>query len=386
MFEGVDFGEKPRNCNTGAGNSHLGYGVDTLHLSYYGILNLDRLSSYDSSRELLDDSKRLFDIWDLTYQLLPHGMGRFYYVFKNDYFLIKVSRKNSSFVSLSIQVKSYAFNHLGEDVFSAIEKIRDFFFLSVERVSVSRLDLYCDFQTREDMQLLNRMNVVSRSSSVAFYYDSVRLSGVVVGAGREISFRLYNKTLEAAKMGKEWSVKRYYDLPYYEPSSLIWRAEFQIKTVQSIFEGFTYENMRERFSEIWSYLTKKWLRFSAPCGDRSHTTRWRPLSWWAMISAQFGDCSTLSARRVCSSKPDISAKTRQYISSLAALSVHLPVREYRDVFSLAFSQGMLYSDSVGETFEDIFNRYRERHAAKYFKKVKPFIKQYIQEKDLCLIK
>ena len=69
---------------------------------------------------------------------------------------------------------------------------------------VSRIDLYVDFVSDLDMEAWGRTAWLTRARSVNAYAVDDRFSGWAIGMGGPMAARLYDKTLELAKSGKNW--------------------------------------------------------------------------------------------------------------------------------------------------------------------------------------
>lgn len=93
---------------------------------------------------------------------------------------------------------------------------------------VSRIDLFVDFASPENMESWTREAWVTRAALLNQYADKGTFSGWSIGMGGNMGARLYNKILEIV------SSKKAYLIPLWQAAGWdnetpIWRLEFEIK-------------------------------------------------------------------------------------------------------------------------------------------------------------
>lgn len=128
-----------------------------------------------------------------------------------------------------VQVRSEYLTAVGpEEAVSVITKLVE----GMGRVSgspkISRIDLYADFGTDHDLANLPGNNWMKRSKKRSIHEESDQVTGISFGGGNEVSARLYDKTREILKSGKDY-LKPLWGLEGWEEGSQVWRMEFQIR-------------------------------------------------------------------------------------------------------------------------------------------------------------
>jgi hypothetical protein len=104
------------------------------------------------------------------------------------------------------------------------------------------------------------------------------VSGFSIGKG-EIRARIYNKTLEARKVGKEWQ----FELWDKDGNLEVWRVEFQLR--REALKSFGIENLDDFLNasqSIWDYCTNQWL--SMRSGGKNPSRR-KVIPFWRQVQA-----------------------------------------------------------------------------------------------------
>ena len=132
------------------------------------------------------------------------GKGFFPYVLRDNAFHIQLSRSRSipfAYVQLSSQYLTFkALLDAEKSLHHVLKKLGTI----AESANVSRIDLFVDFVTSENMESWNRHAWVTRAAAINTYSVEREFSGWMIGAGGVISCRLYNKTLEIKQSRKAY--------------------------------------------------------------------------------------------------------------------------------------------------------------------------------------
>lgn len=119
-------------------------------------------------------------------------------------------------------------------------------------------------------------------------------TGFVIGAGKRVMARIYDKDLEL-----DAHRKTNYYLPYWNQSEYaggpVTRVEFELK--RAFFrEAWAMEtgelldevgSVLDNVDAIWKYLTQKWMRVMEPNETDSRKSRWPLFFEWEVISRRF---------------------------------------------------------------------------------------------------
>jgi hypothetical protein len=153
--------------------------------------------------------------------------------------------------------------------------------------SVSRIDLYADFQgLSPDASCRERF--VCRAGAVRVFEQEGSFTGIQLGmrSTKTFSARIYNKTLELGSSGADWWYAIWGDA--YNPTLPVFRVEFEIgRKAITDFGLDTPEQVLAAAGDLWRYGTEEWLTYRTP--TRSERSRW-PLSpeWIAVQRATLG--------------------------------------------------------------------------------------------------
>lgn len=344
--QGTDQG---RACNTAlATYNKVGQGIDTMHLTYYGFPSEDALGTLNAIRisPSIDPQSFLVDVAGQTLKVSPHGMGRFYYALRNEYFVVKLSRPTlSKFPCAQVQIKSAAFFKYGYD--RSLRFANDIVnhYCSVDSISLSRLDIYMDIETDYSFKGASRLNFVSRAKAFALYHYGTAFTGVSVGLGSEVSFRLYDKLLEASQQNKAYWITHYKDC-----QNPVWRCEFQLSGFALRQYDITYQNHLDKLPSLWAYLSGKWLRHVDISHDDSNNRRWCTSSFWSFVSQAFSGADVQPLQRIkqVRTPETVNKVVKRAISAIASFSVGGSYRDFSEVL-LDFidkSQAVLQTDNT----------------------------------------
>jgi hypothetical protein len=148
---------------------------------------------------------------------------------------------------------------------------------------VSRVDLFADVQGW-NILATDRRRFAARANSRRTYEDGDDLTGLQWGAGKSILARIYDKTVEIQKDGKDWWPSVWGSS--YEPSQHVIRTEFQVKRdALREFGLHSPEQVLAARPMLWKYLTENWLSLREPSGDSNLSRRPVDPDWLVIQTA-----------------------------------------------------------------------------------------------------
>lgn len=270
----------------------LRWGADSIYLSYQGNLypeineQLANLKHLAQSDKVHEQAKAQFKIGDHLFEVKDKGTSMFNYVLEDNAFRIQLSRPGKAvpmaYVKLSSEYLTYktpadAEKHLA-DVLSQLGAIES-------TANVSRIDLFVDFVSEQDMESWNREAWVTHGSGVNAYAIDNHFTGWSIGLGGVMAARLYDKLYEIIKSNKG------YLIPLWEKAGWtagepIWRLEFEFKrqflTQKDLFK---LTDVLANLNGLWSYAMTEWLKLTIPNPDDKTRSRWAIHPLWSALSS-----------------------------------------------------------------------------------------------------
>jgi hypothetical protein len=164
--------------------------------------------------------------------------------------------------------------------------------LKISGTRISRLDICVDTDECSFNQS-DILGVVTYSKSKTLHYvsdvDDVNYSGrsftgLTIGRGKSILCRIYDKTREIQKSGKDW-FKDIWQKNEWNEESPVWRVEFQLR--RNVLKEFGINSVEDTFSSIdslWKYLTTQWLQIKNPDKNQK-VTYWKNKKKWQIIQS-----------------------------------------------------------------------------------------------------
>lgn len=288
----------PSNTATNNSNNQdnkikiLRFGVDSLYLSYQGEL-YDRIDERLSTLKYLarsenpeQQAKAQLKIGDHLFEVKDKGSNMFAYVLEDNAFRIQLSRPKKSVPMAYVKVSSeYLTYKTPEQAEKHLYDILNELGVLQSTANVSRIDLYVDFVSHQDMEAWTREAWVTRAGSVNAYASDKRFTSWAIGMGGVIAARLYDKLLEIVKSNKG------YLIPLWEMAGRIegepvWRLEFEFKRdflkqkgIIPLTEVLFYLN------GLWSYATTEWLKLTIPNEDDQTRARWPVHELWQQLAS-----------------------------------------------------------------------------------------------------
>ena len=240
----------------------LASGVDALYLSGWAELPELLLAKLERAKTRAQgtQSPTSFTFGGIDFGLASHGVQKYEYWLSNEYAALGLTSKKS-IPPMRWQPRSEFLHGLGVE--SALDAIRTVTSAEVglHRLSVSRVDLYSDWQGWE-LGLSDEPRFVRRARHVAADLDGDAWTGFTFGRRRSgtIGGRIYDKTAEIAggKGNPMW-----FEIwkERYVPDSPVIRVEFEFHR-QALFKEFgldTPEEVLANLGGLWGHATESWL-------------------------------------------------------------------------------------------------------------------------------
>ena len=273
----------------------LRHGVDSVYLSYPGGIDRHVAVMLQELKELaqsVDDHRQAGGAYyngDHIFTVLPRGRGRFAFVLEDNWFRLELSNASANVLPLAhVQMRSEYLTAVGvEEALAVLDGLIPEFGEASGPATLSRIDLFVDFTTDLDLTSLPGDHWVKRCRKRDIHEDRDYVTGMTFGAGNEVSARLYDKTRELLKSGKDY-LKPLWAAQGWEEGQTVWRMEFQVRR-----EGLPDE-LRGPASDsvpllglLWRYLTTEWLRLAVPSDTDETRTRWPVHPLWEALAGVF---------------------------------------------------------------------------------------------------
>src|SRR5690606_24552027 len=270
----------------------LRHGVDSLYLSFQGCIDPElavwlqecKLKAQSINEHAI--SLAGIGIDDHQFMVLPRGRGRFAFVLEDNWFSIQLSNASAGIMPLAlVQVRSEYLTAVGpEAAIATITELVQGMGTVENPPKISRIDLFADFCTDHDLTAFPGSHWVKRSKKRSIHEDSDQVTGISFGSGNEVSARLYDKTRELLKSGKDY-MKPLWTQEGWSGQDQVWRMEFQIRR-----EGLPVQ-MHGPAGEVlgccgslWRYLCDDWLRLAVPSESDETRSRWPTHPLWGDLS------------------------------------------------------------------------------------------------------
>jgi hypothetical protein len=270
---------------------YLRFGVDSLYLSYQGNLfpyidqqlsDLKKLAQSDRPEQQV---KAQIKLGEHLFEVKDKGTSMFSYVLEDNAFRIQLSRPNKAVPMAYIKLSSEYLTHklpadAEKHLYSLLKQLGN-----IESLAhVSRIDLFVDFVSYQNMEAWTREAWVTRASSVNAYAIDNRFTGWTIGLGGVIAARLYDKLYELITSNKA------YLIPLWEYSGRkegepVWRLEFEFK--RDFLKQKNLINLVDvlaNLNGLWSYATTEWLKLTQPNHEDETRSRWPIHPMWQALS------------------------------------------------------------------------------------------------------
>jgi hypothetical protein len=268
----------------------LRWGIDSLYLTYPGEVfeevdtRLKTLKKIAQSPEAHEQAQAQYLVGKHIFEVKDKAPKGFAYVLEDGAFRIQISRSSKLPVAY-VKISSGYLAHVGpakaeEEARIIVNELIDV----RELPNVSRIDLYVDFVTPENMEW-SREAWITRASSIDSYSEGGTFTGWVVGKGGIISARLYYKLLQATKIGANYLLDLWRQAGW-NGEGKVWRLEFQLRRELLSQHGLPkLAAVLDNLNGLWSYATTEWLRLTLPSADDKTRSRWPIHPLWGYLSS-----------------------------------------------------------------------------------------------------
>ncbi|MEI8148340.1 MAG: hypothetical protein WCG62_04590 [Actinomycetes bacterium] len=261
----------------------LASGVDAMYLSGRGELPRSLVEELVEGRRAADEAEGPvpFMFGGLEFGIQPRSFGKYKYSLIHSLMQIGVTT-SASLPALRVQPRAELLHGLGPE--AALSVCRDLGDQELGDViwSLSRLDLFCDVQGW-DLVGDDRHRFVARSRRRDTHEEGDEFTGFEFGrrATKTVCARIYDKTLQITKSGKDWWIDKWGE--DYDPSLQVLRVEFEIGRQGLVEFGMEHPEVALcRAAGVWAGLTEDWLSYRSPTSDATKS-RWPVAIEWESI-------------------------------------------------------------------------------------------------------
>ena len=285
-------------CNTAPYNSTntgengfrlLRVAVDSLDLSFQGRLHshvfeaLKALKTLAQSGHPEEQVQAQYILGSHVFEVKDKGAGKFPFVLDDNAYRIQLSRPRTKLPMAYVQVSAECLAHKGPKAVLAelLTLLADLGELN-GTVLVSRVDLAADFTSEHVMDSWHRTAWVTRAKKIDNHSSDQHFTGWSIGIGGDIGARLYDKTREIVKSGKDWASLLW--LPSgWQPGETVWRQEFELK--RNVLKEMGLDDLAsvlDNLDGLWRYCTQ-WLQLTVPNPDDATRCRWPLHPLWQVL-------------------------------------------------------------------------------------------------------
>ena len=337
--------------NTATNNSNheslgvkfLRFGVDSLYLSYQGELfteidtKLARLKKLAQSERQGRQAKAQLKVGDHLFEVKDKGTSMFSYVLEDNAFRIQLSRPKKAVPMAYIKISSeYLTYKLPADAEKHLYQILSQLGAVQSSAHVSRIDMFVDFVSSQDMEAWNRDAWVTRATSVNAYSIDNHFTGWAIGMGGVIAARLYDKIYELCKSNKGYLIPLW-ELGGRLEGEPVWRLEFEFKRDFLKQKNLiTLKEVLANLNGLWSYATTEWLKLTIPNPTDATRCRWPVHPMWQALSSVDWETSggELQSRFSNTRTPNKDAALHSAFSSLTTWMAIAGQSDYSRAISL----------------------------------------------------
>lgn len=125
---------------------------------------------------------------------------------------------------------------------------------------------------------------VKRSKKRSIHEEADEVTGISFGSGNEVSARLYDKTRELLKSGKDY-MRPLWAEQGWSGQAQVWRMKFQVRRegLPEAMLGPAAEALNLG-GNLWRHLCEEWLRLAVPSDSDDTRTRWPTHPLWADLT------------------------------------------------------------------------------------------------------
>jgi len=266
-------------------------GIDSLYLSYQGNLTeessirLTELKKMAQSPDPSTVSLAQIALNDHIFEVSDRGRNPYAFVLKDNWFHISVAKLGAIRVPLAYsQLSSELLTKQGADVaVLELSEIVNSLGIVTEQPAISRVDLCVDFVTNYPLSEIKDNDWVTRADVISNHSSRRKFSGCSIGAGGNISARLYNKTVEMQKVPRPYLEEIHRDLGW-DGKQEVWRLEFQFRRAALRELGLrSFSSLNDSLAGLWQYASVDWLRLTIPSETDLTQSRWPTASVWEIL-------------------------------------------------------------------------------------------------------
>lgn len=284
--------------NTATNNSingevkFLRWGVDSLYLSYQGELHPDineqliQLKRQAQSDRQLDQAKAQIKVGDHLFEVKDKGSSMFNYVLEDNAFRIQLSRPGKAVPMAYVKLSSEYLTHLlPAEAEKRLSGILSKLGVLESTANVSRVDMFVDFVSHQNMEAWTREAWVTHASSVTAYAIDNRFTGWAIGLGGVMAGRLYDKLFEITKTHKDYLIPLW-QAGGWQEGEPIWRLEFEFKRQMLVQKDLLkLTDVLANMNGLWAYSTTEWLKLTLPNPEDKTRTRWPIHPMWTSLTS-----------------------------------------------------------------------------------------------------
>ena len=266
--------------------------VDSLYLSFPGRLHdhvfdaLKALKILAQSEQPEEQAQAQYVLGSHIFEVKDKGAGVFPFVIDDNAYRIQLSRPGKKLPMAYVKVSAEYLAHKGplavmEELLALLADLGEV----KGTILVSRVDLAVDFLSDVVMDSWSRTAWVTRASRNEAHAIDQHFTGWSIGMGGVIGARLYDKTQEIIKSGKDWAMLLW--LPAgWATGETVWRLEFEFKREVLKQVGLsTLESVLDNLGGLWNYATAHWLRLTVPNENDATRARWPNNPLWNELAA-----------------------------------------------------------------------------------------------------
>ncbi|MDP2856815.1 MAG: hypothetical protein Q8P50_02440 [Bacillota bacterium] len=237
-------------------------GIDTLEYSIgvenYGEMLAKYIDGFEIYKLAAQEGPETVNIDGIWFEATPAGIRNYAFGFKCEDFWLFFARKTTTRnYPVWVKVSSGGLWSLGiAEIAARVEKLLASMGFRAITTKVSRVDLAVDTDELE-FKPEDRESCVTRGASIDVHETYGEFTGFTVGRGEPIMLRVYDKTREVKKSGKDWMKWLWAANEWY--GERVWRVEFQCRR----------ELMREMRVETLAYSSESVHPFRSNPGSHS---------------------------------------------------------------------------------------------------------------------
>jgi len=238
------------------------------------------------SSDPVEQCQAQYPLSDWRFEVKDKGAPLFPYILEDGSFRIQLSRPGKKVPMAYVKISSGYLAHVGpQKAEEALLQLLGQLGTIAGVAQVSRIDLFADFASSQNMEEWGREAWVTRAAGINAYSVDGQFTGWAVGLGGTMAARLYNKFIELQKSGKTYLLDLWRQAGWKEDMP-VWRLEFQYKReVLTQFNVGSLTTVLDHLNDLWRYATTEWLKLTVPNPDDQTRSRWPVHPLWAALSA-----------------------------------------------------------------------------------------------------